>query len=84
MAAAKNPLRKLLDLAGDFVASQDGVWTHEDWEQLLARVGGVGYHLEEDEGKRNLGNILEALKYFYYQTPAPVSAPKAKKKAASR
>lgn len=83
MAAVKNPMEKLLALAGEFVMKQQGVWAHEDWEHFVAAAEKTGFTLD-DEGKRNLGNILEALKFFYFQMPAEVKAPKPKKKASTK
>ncbi|HOF39671.1 MAG TPA: hypothetical protein PLD73_06325 [Candidatus Hydrogenedentes bacterium] len=81
MAAAKAGVEKLLALAGQFIATQKGVWEHEDWEAFLAKAGALGMPMD-DECKRNLGNILEAGKFFYGilpSTPAPKKAPAAKK-----
>jgi hypothetical protein len=79
MPPAKSALNKLLDLAAAFVTQQKGVWNHEDWEALLGKAEKLGFAVD-DEGKRNLGNVLEASKYFYGVMPAPP----AKKKAAPR
>lgn len=78
MATAKTPLQKVLDMAGQFVVTQNGCWEHEDWEALLTKVAATGIQMD-DEGKRNLGNILEAAKYYLSVTPK--AAPK---KAAAR
>ncbi len=78
MAAAKNSLEKLLELAGQFVTKQKGTWEHENWEALLTKAGALGMPTD-DESKRNLGNILEAGKYFYANMPQPA----AKKSAAA-
>ncbi len=80
MAAAKHTLEKLLELAGQFVSKQKGNWEHEDWEALLVKAGALGMPMD-DECKRNLGNILEAGKYFYAtmpQAPAKKAAPRKK------
>ncbi len=66
--AAKNLSQKMLDLAGKFVARQEGAWEHADWETFLEETAELGVELT-DETRRNLGNILEAAKYFYSLTP---------------
>jgi hypothetical protein len=76
--AVKAPFQKILDLAGKFVAEHQGDWDHAAWETLVADAAKLGYAFE-DEGRRNLGNILEASKYF---RGAPVVKPK--RKAAPR
>lgn len=73
------PMQKILDLAGKFVVFHKGAWDHSDWETFLSKVEQSGIGLN-DEAKRNLGNILEATKYFYQQAPA---AP-AKRRSAPR
>jgi len=78
MPPAKNGLSKLLDLAAAFVTQQKGEWNHDEWEALLGKAEQIGF-VVDDESKRNLGNILEASKYFYGVMPV---APK--KKAAPR
>lgn len=83
MAVGKNPMEKLLALAGEFVMKQQGTWAHEDWERFVAAAEGTGYNFD-DEGKRNLGNILEALKFFYFKMPVEVKVSKPKKKAAAK
>ncbi|MGI6461361.1 MAG: hypothetical protein ACOX5J_14955 [Candidatus Hydrogenedentales bacterium] len=80
MAAAKVGVERLLALAGQFIAKQKGVWEHEDWEAFLAKAGALGMPMD-DECKRNLGNILEAGKFFYEILP---SAPTRKKAAAGK
>ena len=81
MPAAKNASQKLLDIAGKFVASRKGAWEHADWEALVAEVQELGFEMDGDESRRNLGNVLEASKHFYLTIPAP---PKRKKRAAPR
>lgn len=76
--ATKHTMEKLLDLAAKFVIERNGDWDHEAWEGLLADAAGFGLSVGDDF-KRNLGNILEAAKFFYHHLPA--EAPK--KKAAS-
>lgn len=79
MALSKNALQKVLELAGSFVTTQRGSWEHADWETLLNKIAAQGIEVT-DETKRNLGNILEASKYFY----ALSSSSPAKKKAATK
>lgn len=83
--ATRNILRKVFDLAEAFVSKQNGVWEHTDWEAFLESITRDGIPVT-DETKRNLGNILEAGKYFLaVETAAPAmkKAP-AKPKAKSR
>jgi hypothetical protein len=87
---AASPLSKLLGRVDKFVTQHDGHWNHSDWEQLVEEARAMGFPFDDDECKRNLGNILEASKYFY-ERGAQASAPAkkasakapAKKKAAS-
>ncbi|MBI4558816.1 MAG: hypothetical protein HY706_14635 [Candidatus Hydrogenedentes bacterium] len=80
--ATKSGLEKLLGMAGEFVVKQHGDWNHADWEGLVEKVSMNGV-AADDESKRNLGNILEASKYFYQILPAPppMKRAAAKKKA---
>jgi len=85
------PMQKVLDLAGKFVVSHKGTWDHTAWENFLTKAEKTGIGLD-DEAKRNLGNILEATKYFYQQAPparakrrsAPRKKPAAKTTARKR
>lgn len=82
--AAKITLQELLDFAGGFVARQKGVWEHDEWEALLKKVAETGLELN-DETKRNLGNILESVKYFYpMMATAPTARPAARKNVAAK
>lgn len=63
--AGKAALPGFVDLAYTFVNSHQGCWEHEDWETFLEDVAKTGITID-DEVKRNLGNILEALKFFYH------------------
>jgi len=58
----------LFDLAAKFVTSQQGNWSHNDWEDLLEKVDKTGFCINDDT-KRNLGNLLEAGKFFYNALP---------------
>lgn len=79
MAPSKNALQKVLEAAGSFVIAQKGSWDHGEWESFLNKIAAQGVAVT-DETKRNLGNILEASKYFY---GLPVVSP-AKKKASPK
>ena len=81
MAAKKNAVQKVLELAGDFVSKQGGTWEHDDWEGFLKKADKLGL-ATDDEGKRNLGNILEAAKQLYHR--ADIEPPKPKTKAKSK
>lgn len=83
MPSAKNSLQKVLDLAGQFVTAQNGMWDHNEWEALVERVAAVNGPMD-DEGKRNLGNILEASKYFFAHASAPAPKKAAARKAAPK
>lgn len=91
MPTVKNTTQQILDAAGQFVTKQKGVWEHDDWEAFLDKMSAIGVKLD-DNGKRNLGNVLEAAKYFYQAAPpvapkrkaAPKKKTAAKKKAAAK
>ena len=85
MATKKIMSDAVLDLAAGFVRKQQGAWEHEDWEKFLADAEKLGVEMS-DETRRNLGNILEAAKFFYGLEPAKKPAARkapAKKKAAA-
>lgn len=84
----KHAVEEVLAEAGKFVVSRGGVWNHDEWECFVAGIGAMGIDLD-DECRRNLGNVLEVAKYFYFTLPAVCSAktaakPKAKSKAKPR
>jgi hypothetical protein len=81
MAKSKNTLDAVLANAGSFVTSRRGVWEHSDWESFVADAARAGVP-DSDEGRLNLGNLLESLKYFYALEPAP-AAKRSKKVAAA-
>lgn len=85
MATTMSALQKILELAEKFVTKQKGAWEHDEWEAFLAKAAQAGLDVN-DESKRNLGNILEGLKYFYSVLPAPAkkASPKAKAKAKAK
>lgn len=75
--ATKPAVNKVYELAATFLDEHDGAWDHEAWESLVSEVASLGLE-PNDELRRNLGNILEASKYFLTQMPA--KAPKTKTK----
>lgn len=85
--ASKHTLHEVLELAGKFVTEQQGQWDHDAWEALLPKMAALGLELS-DENKRNLGNILEGAKFFFFSLPAEApkapAAPKAKPKAKAK
>ncbi len=76
--ASKHTLHEVLELVGKFVTTQKGQWDHDAWEALLPKMGALGLDLC-DENKRNLGNILEAAKFFYFCLPQEAEKKAAKK-----
>ncbi|MDX9975291.1 MAG: hypothetical protein RBU21_20050 [FCB group bacterium] len=73
---AASKLSKLLSGVEKFVLKHQGEWGHDEWEKLVADSRALGYPFDDDECRRNLGNILEASKYFYQRGDgAPVQAP---------
>lgn len=79
MVAAHN-LHDLAALASEFVVKQRGIWEHEQWELLCARVAALGIELDDDLCER-LGALLETLRVFYFCIPA---RPKRKTKAKAK
>jgi hypothetical protein len=65
MVKQMNPTKKVFTLAAAFIATQKGEWSHDAWEGLLKRTEKAGVPVQDDESKRNLGNILEGVKFFY-------------------
>lgn len=63
--AVTSPFSKLIDAVEKFVVKHRGQWNHSEWEQMTREASQLGYPCEEDECKRNLGNILESCKFFY-------------------
>ncbi len=79
MAEARTVLQKVMEHAVQFVVAQKGAWDHDAWEKFAERVAKLGTAMD-DEGKRNLGNILEGCKFFYHSAPPPAKKkPLAKK-----
>ena len=83
--AAKTRLQKVLDLAGQFVIEQKGVWSHKEWEEFVAKAAALGIETN-DESKRRLGNILESCKNLYSEADdaAPAKKPAAKPRAKTK
>jgi len=75
---ATHTIQKLLGAAAKFVVDHKGQWEHEDWEAFVGEAQKLGIE-DNDENKRELGNILEAAKGFYHMQPA-TAAKKAKAK----
>jgi hypothetical protein len=72
--ACAHPVEKLAKQAVDFVVSNKGTWGHEDWESFCARSATDGVELNE-HNRVALGNLLEALRYFYQLRPGLATAP---------
>jgi hypothetical protein len=77
MATPKTEVKKVFTLAQAFVVSQKARWGHDDWEKLLEDLEKEGVDMEDDEARRNLGNILEGGKHFFV-TAAQAKDPQAK------
>ncbi len=54
----------LMDLAGNFIEAQKGVWDHSEWLDFLSEVQKKGIELF-DNTKDYLGLVLEAMKEVY-------------------
>ncbi len=85
--ACEHPAQKLAKRATDFVVSQKGIWGHEEWEGFCAKAAADGVEMN-DCTREALGNLLEAVRYFYDLRPGLATAPVKKsgpcKKAASK
>jgi len=85
--ACEHPVQKLAKLATDFVVSNKGTWGHEEWEKFCAEATSSGVELT-DGNCEALGNLLEAVRYFYQLRPGLATAPVKKsgpcKKSASK
>ena len=68
---------RLMALAEQFVTEHQGHWSHSDWEGFAREAGALGYP-SGDEYERNLGSIVEGLKYFYFQEAVLGERPRAK------
>ena len=78
--AKKTTVSKVLDLVKKFLEKHEGTWDHSAWESLVEELESIGL-TANDEMRRNLGNILEACKYFHGQEPTKqVTKVKAKAK----
>ncbi len=77
--ACEHPAEKLVKRATEFIVSKKGTWGHDDWEAFCKQAASEGIELNE-HNKVALGNLLEAVRYFYQLSPAAPAAP-AKKRA---
>lgn len=71
--ATKQAHQKLLDLAGQFIIENNDGWDHFAWEELLRKAADLGFDFHPDESRRQMGNILEAARFFRGCAPAPAS-----------
>ncbi len=67
MSNGKATAKKAFKLAEAFVVANKGKWDHESWEELIRQAADVGVSADNDEAKRNLGNLVESGKYFFQQ-----------------
>ncbi len=85
--AGTYPVETLASAATKFVVANKGTWGHEQWEKFCAQAAAAGIELNE-YNRVALGNLLEAMRYFYQLNPKPAAAPKRKaaprKKAAAK
>jgi hypothetical protein len=72
---SSHPVEILAEKASAFVIVKKGTWGHEDWENFCEQVCASGFELNE-YNRVALGNLLEALRYFYQLCPMPAVAPK--------
>jgi hypothetical protein len=70
-------VEKLASQATEFVIGNKGTWGHEDWESFCAQAAVAGVELNE-YNRVALGNLLEAVRYFYQLSPAPAAVAKKK------
>jgi high-affinity K+ transport system ATPase subunit B len=75
--ACAHPIENLAKQATGFVVANKGTWGHEDWERFCAQVAASGIELNE-HNEVALGNLLEAVRYFYQLSPVPAAVPKKK------
>ena len=60
----KTTLDELVQLAGDFVVEQRGVWDHATWMDFVSRVESLGINISE-EMETYLGELVEAIRKFH-------------------
>ena len=75
-------VERLTKEATDFVVTRKGTWGHEDWEAFCDHAFEKGIEMNE-YNRVALGNLLEAVRYFYQLSPSP-PAPAKKKAVASK
>ena len=81
--ACAHPVEKLAKLATAFVVARKGTWGHEDWESFCKQSAEAGVELNE-YNRVALGNLLEAVRYFYQLSPACEGSDKEKAKPAKK
>ena len=75
--AGVNLVGKLTKEATEFVVARAGTWGHDEWEGFCAQACEAGIELN-DSNREALGNLLEAVRYFYQLNPTPTAAAKKK------
>ena len=70
--ATKKSMRKLMELASEFVIKHEGVWAHEEWETLLKKAEKSGA-LSNGASAAHLGASLEGAKSLYFELLAAES-----------
>lgn len=65
MSNGKATARKAFKLAEAFVVANGGRWDHDSWEELIRQAADAGLSVDNDETKRNLGNLVESGKFFF-------------------
>ncbi len=78
--ATQISVSQVFDEITDFLAVHGDDWDHAAWEALVASMANQGLE-PSDEMRRNLGNILEASKFFLGQMPAKPAKAKSRAKA---
>ncbi len=73
--ACAHPVEKLAKQATDFVIASKGTWGHEEWEAFCVQATAEGVEMTENN-RAALGNLLEAVRYFYALRPGLAKAPK--------
>jgi len=81
--AKKSTMQAVLDQAAKFVTRQEGVWGHQEWEALVGELADLGLEMDH-EARRNLGNLLEAAKYFRNAEAAAAGTKPAKRTRAAK
>ncbi len=71
-------IQQLAKIASEFVVKKQGVWNHQEWEQLCAEISGLGLDLN-GEMQMCLGVLIETFKVFYDTGPKKIKKPAAEK-----